>query len=119
MDAIVDLSWRAVPATALMAIGLALALYGFRRLAAWLPISAFESEKPVVFLVGLRAVLVGLAIVGVGAAWISQQLWVILIALAIGGEELMEGTILLAVLRDGKKRQAGRPARPKPARVAA
>ena len=110
MDALVDLSWRAYPGGAVMALGIALELYGFARLAAWRRISAFDGEKPLVFVSGLRAVLVGMAIAGVGAAWVWQQLWVLLIALAIGGEELLETSFVLFVLRRGRKQEAARQA---------
>ena len=105
MDAIVDLSWRAFPGGALMALGTTLAIYGFGRLAAWFRISAFDGDKALVFVGGLRAVLVGLAIAGVGGAWVWQQLWVLLISLAIGGEELLETSVVLYVLRRGRRMQ--------------
>jgi len=106
MDALVDLSWRAYPGSFIMAIGFAMAAYGVARLVAWHSLSAFESGTPIVFVGGLRAVAVGLAVAGVGAAWIWQQLWVLLIALAIGGEELLECSVILFVLRRGRRIQA-------------
>ena len=105
MDAIVDLSWRAYPSGALMAFGITLAVYGFGRLATWRSISAFDGSKVLVFVSGLRAVLVGLAIAGVGGAWVWQQLWVLLISVAIGGEELVETSFVLYVLRRGRRMQ--------------
>lgn len=103
MDALVDLSWRAYPGGALMALGTMLAFYGFGRLAAWRSVSAFDGSKALVFVSGLRAVLVGFAIMGVGGAWVWQQLWVLLISLAIGGEELLETSVVLFVLRRGRR----------------
>ncbi len=105
MDAIVDLSWRAYPGGALLALGMMLAMYGFSRLAAWRSVSAFDGSKALVFVSGLRAVLVGSAIAGVGGAWVWQQLWVLLISLAIGGEELLETSFVLYVLRRGRRMQ--------------
>ena len=103
MDALVDLSWRAYPGGALMALGTMLAFYGFGRLANWHSVSAFDGSKALVFVSGLRAVLVGFAIAGVGGAWVWQQLWVLLISLAIGGEELLETSVVLFVLRRGRR----------------
>ena len=105
MDAIVDLSWRAYPGSALIAVGMTLAVYGLSRLAAWRSVSAFDGRKPLVFVSGLRAILVGSAIAGVGGAWVWQQLWVLFIALAIGGEELLETSVVLYVLRRGRRIQ--------------
>jgi hypothetical protein len=107
MDAIVDFSWRAYPGSAIMALGFVVATYGLLRLVAWQRLSAFDSATPIVFVGGLRAGLVGLAIAGVGAAWVWQQLWVLLIALAIGGEELLECSVILFVLRRGRRIEAG------------
>ena len=105
MDALVDLPWRAYPGGAIMALGFAAAVYGAARLRAWWGVSAFDGAKVLVFVSGLRAVLVGLAIAGVGGAWIWQQLWILLISLAIGGEELLETSVILFVLRRGTRLQ--------------
>ncbi len=105
MDAIIDLSWRAYPGGALMALGMIVAVYGFSRLPAWRSVSAFDGSKALVFVSGLRAILVGFAIAGVGGAWVWQQLWVLLISLAIGGEELLETSFVLYVLRRGRHMQ--------------
>ena len=106
MDPIVDLSWRAYPGSVLIALGIMLAIYGLSQLNAWRSVSAFDGSKPLIFVSGLRAVLVGSAIAGVGGAWIWQQLWVLLISLAIGGEELLETSVVLYVLRRGHRLQA-------------
>ncbi len=108
MDAIVDLSWRAYPGGALMAFGFGSALYGVGTLAAWWRVSAFDGQKALVFVSGLRAILVGLAIAGVGSAWIWQQFWVFLIALVIGGEELLETSFVLFILRRSRREEAER-----------
>ena len=110
LDAIVDLSWRAYPSGALTALGIALAVYGAGRLSTWRSVSAFDSRKPLVFVSGLRAVLVGAAIVGLGGAWLWQQLWMLLLSLAIGGEELLETSVVLYVLRRGRRMQQARQA---------
>lgn len=108
MDTVVELSWRAYPGGALMALGFGAALYGVRRLAVWWRTSAFDGRKALVFVAGMRAILVGFAIAGVGAAWIWQQFWVLLIALAIGGEELLETSFVLFILRRAQRKEEER-----------
>ena len=66
MDALVDLSWRAYPGGALMALGTMLAVYGFGRLAAWRSVSAVDGSQALVFVRGLAGVLVGFAVAGGG-----------------------------------------------------
>ena len=110
MDAFVEASWRVFPATAIMAAGLLLATYGWRTLVRGLRISAWDPHRSIVGVSGLRAVLIGTAIAGLGASWLWQQLWLLLLSLAIGGEELLETTFILYVLRWGRRQQtlAGR-----------
>jgi hypothetical protein len=107
MDAIVDLSWRAYPSAALMAAGLALFLYGAEMLMTSIRISIWNLDRPVVWVRGFRAAIVGLAIVALGASWMWQQLWVLLLALAIGGEELLETSVILFALRRGQRLARG------------
>lgn len=40
-----------------------------------------------------------LAFIGVGAAWQWQQLWLLVIALVIAGEEILESSIVIFALR--------------------
>jgi hypothetical protein len=107
MDALVDLEWRAYPASVIIAGGLLLVAYGAEQLVLSWRRSIWDAQRPIVWVTGFRAAVVGLAVVGVGAAWISQQLWVLLIALAIGGEELLETSVILFALRRGRRVQSG------------
>ncbi len=110
MDALVELSWRAYPAAAIMAGGgLAFAL-GARALTRAFRLSVWDPERPIVHVAGFRLAAVGLAVAGVGTAWLSQQLWVLLLSLAIGGEELLETSIILFALRRGRRLEAQRAA---------
>ncbi len=86
-----------------MAAGLALFVYGVEKLVQALRISIWDMDRPIVWMGGFRAAIIGLAVVGLGAAWLTQQLWVLLIALAIGGEELLETSVLLYALRRGRR----------------
>lgn len=103
MDTFVELPWRAYPSGVLMAAGVMLFVYGIETLGPALRISIWNLNRPIVWIGGFRAAIIGLAVVGLGAAWLTQQLWVLLIALAIGGEELLETSVLLFVLRRGRR----------------
>jgi hypothetical protein len=105
MEAFTELPWRAVPSSLTMAAGAMLFAYGLETLVRALRISIWDTERNVVWIGGFRAAIVGLAVIGLGAAWLTQQLWVLLIALAIGGEELLETSVLLYALRRGKRIQ--------------
>ncbi len=103
MDAFVELSWRAYPSAVLMATGFAAFIYGAATLLRALRISIWNLDRPIVWIGGFRAAIIGLAVVGLGAAWLTQQLWVLLLALAIGGEELLETSVILFALRRGRR----------------
>jgi hypothetical protein len=103
MEALADLSWRAYPAGLLIALGGAGFAAGLSSLARSFRMSAADRARPIVFVSGFRAGVVGLALTGLGAAWLSQQLWVLLLALAIGGEELLETSVVLFALRRGRR----------------
>jgi hypothetical protein len=103
MDAIVDLSWRAYPPGAIAAFGLlasarglALLVQGWRR-------SVWDRDKNLVWMTGFRLTIVGLAVVALAAAWQWQQLWVLLIALAIAGEETLETSMVIFALRRSRR----------------
>ncbi len=110
MDALVELSWRAYPAAAIMAAGGLAFAFGARELTRAFRLSVWDRERPIVHVAGFRRAVVGLAVAGVGAAWLSQQLWVLLLALAVGGEELLETSIILFALRRGRRLETQRAA---------
>ena len=108
MDAFVDASWRVYPATAFMAAGVALFVYGAETLLRAVRISVWNHDRPIVWVGGFRAAIVGLAVISLGAAWFWQQFWLFLLALAIGGEELLETSVVLFALRRGRRLEAAR-----------
>jgi hypothetical protein len=103
MDAFVDLSWRVYPSAVLMAAGLALFVYGAETLLRALRISIWDLDRPIVWVGGFRAAIIGLAVLALGASWLWQQFWLLLLALAIGGEELLETSVILFALRRGRR----------------
>jgi hypothetical protein len=53
-----------------------------------------------------RAVLVGLALIGVGAGILADIGWLVMLSLIIGGQELLETSIMAAALNDEVRRRA-------------
>lgn len=104
MEAIVELSWRAYPGAAFLALGLAVFARGAWSMATGLrrPVP----ERPASYMAGFRMGIIGLAVAGIAGAWIWQQIWVLVLALVIGGEELCESSWALYVLRWGRRREA-------------
>jgi hypothetical protein len=105
MDVLAELSWRAYPAGATIALGLVAFAVGAWRALATFRIPATEPRRPEEFLAGLRVLLVGGAVALIGVAWAWQQLWLLVLGLVIGGEELLETSFALHVLRRGMRRQ--------------
>ena len=67
---------------------------------------------------GFRLSVVGLALAGIGAAWAWQQTWLLVLALAIGGEETLEATIAIFGLTRGRDLRLGPASTVKPGRGA-
>jgi hypothetical protein len=82
-----------------------LSVWGVGTLGRALRISIWDTDRNIVWMAGFRAAIIGLAVTGAGVAWLAQQLWVLLIALAIGGEELLETSVLLYAMRRGRRIQ--------------
>lgn len=105
MEALVDLSWRVYPGGALLAVGLAAFARGVATLVRGLHIPIRDRSKPIVCVSGGRIAIVGLALAGIAGAWIWQQVWLLALSLAIGGEELLESSVILYVLRWGRRQE--------------
>ena len=103
MDAFIDLSWRIYPAATLGALGFASLARGILLLNAGLRRSIWDPNKSLTLVRGFRYSIVGLAVVALGAAWQWHLLWLLLLALAIGGEELLESSIVIFALRRGQR----------------
>ncbi len=97
MDAIAELSWRVYPSAALMAIGLAVSWLGSRmaRRGFHLP-GAADMQM---FIKGFRIAVIGGTIAALGAAWNWQLTWLLVLSLVICGEEVVETTLHLSILR--------------------
>lgn len=104
-ELLIDWPGRALPSSLLILAGLGFSTFGVATLGRALRISVWHADRNIVWMRGFRVAIVGLAIAGVGTAWLTQQFWVLLIALAIGGEELLETSVLLYTLRRGRRIQ--------------
>lgn len=100
MDAIVGLSWKIYPAIVMMVVGTAIFVLGSRRALRGLRLSrSTHPNKMHIFVRGFRVAVVGFAIAGLGAAWNWNLLWLFVLTLIIAGEEILESTTHLAILR--------------------
>ena len=104
MESMTGLAWGAYPAAALLLVGSALAFQGLLRCRAALPHPRSGVMEPLTWMRGFRLTIVGLAVAGVGAAWLWHLGWLLALSLAVGGEEALETSIAIHALRS----QAGR-----------
>ena len=76
--------------------GVRLEVGGFRR-------AAYDLDKVLMIVRGFRFFVLGIAVASLAAAWIWHLLWLLVLALAIGGEEMLEMSIVIYALRRGKR----------------
>jgi hypothetical protein len=80
--------------------GLGLVIYGLRGGYFSWGLGVNHPEKSLRWMLGFRQVMIGLAVIGVGAAWWWQLGWLLALALIIGGEETLESSICIFALRE-------------------
>ena len=98
MEGIWNATWAQYPAALVLALGVALAARGVLR--CWAAFPRMEaSMQPLGWMRGFRLTLFGLAVAGAGAAWLWQIEWLLLLSLAVGGEETLETSICISALR--------------------
>ena len=113
METLVHLSWRLYLAVPLMTLGAAGAVWGANRgLQGLLRAVRGDAAQLVPLMEGFRATIIGLALVGIGAAWIWHLPWLLAISLAVGGGETMETSLILFALRHGAGLKTGLPIPP-------
>lgn len=56
---------------------------------------------------GFRATIIGLALVGIGAAWIWHLTWLLIVSLATAGGETLETSLIIFALRHGAELKLG------------
>jgi hypothetical protein len=106
MDALMGPGWTPYAAAALLALGVALTVRGLRWCRAAFPRPRSASMQPLTWMLGFRLTIIGLALVGAGAAWLWGLPWLLALSLAIGGEETLETSIAISALR-AQQRSAG------------
>jgi hypothetical protein len=52
-------------------------------------------------MIGFRAFIIGLALIGVSAAWAWHMPWLLIVSLATAGGETLETSLILFALRHG------------------
>ena len=62
-----------------------------------------ESGKLLTWIQGFRLSIIGLALAGLGAAWGWRLTWLLMLTLAIRGEETLESSIVIFALRRGRR----------------
>jgi hypothetical protein len=97
---------------ALIVAGVPLAVRGLQREwhAVFLPLET--PGKVLLFFRGFRMSVIGLALIGIGAGWMWDQTWLIVLSAAIGFEETIESSIDVFALTRGKDLRLGPVSRP-------
>jgi hypothetical protein len=62
-----------------------------------------DPDKGLTWMLGFRLTVAGLAVAGVGAAWLWQRPFLLALALSIGGGELFESSLDVFALRRGRR----------------
>ena len=106
---VVEAPWRAYPAAALALFGLALLGRGLWFGSAGSPGLLRQGRDAFAWIRGFQFAVGGLALVAVAAAWVWRQPWLLVLALGILGEEMLETSrILTALNRNPSRRSSGR-----------
>ncbi len=104
METLIELPWRVYPISALIALGTGLALWGLLMVVNGLRGALRgDSGKLLTWIQGFRLLVIGLAVAGLGAAWAWHLTWLLVLTLAIGGEETLESSIVIFALRRGRR----------------
>ncbi len=101
---VVDAPWRAYPAAALALLGLVLVGRGLWFGAAGRPGLLRQGRDTYAWIRGFQFAVGGLALAGVAAAWVWRQPWLLVVALGILGEEMLETSRILTALNERQRR---------------
>lgn len=93
------------PAVGLIAVGVTIAVASISRGVAAARRARRDPPRALALLCGFRAAILGLALAGIGAAWCWQLDWLLALALIIGGEEVLESSVVIAALRSSMRHQ--------------
>lgn len=99
MTALWELSWRLWPCLTAMELGALVAARGF--VLAWrgarTPLHV--PGKNWTWMRGFRLAILGLSVLGIGAAWLWQLPWLLALSLVVGFEETLETSIAAWALK--------------------
>ncbi len=110
---VVDAPWRAYPTVALALFGFVMLGRGLWFGSASAPGLLRQGRDAAAWIRGFQIAVVGLALVGIAAAWTWRQPWLLVVALGIAGEELLETSRILTALKlSPSERPAHRIVRP-------
>jgi len=96
------ISWQTLAAGTLIASGMPLLIAGLWREWDGLRRPLRDPAKVLTWVRGFRLSMIGLALTGSGAGWLFDQTWLIVLSLAIGGEETLESSIIHFALTRGR-----------------
>ena len=107
ISSIVDAPWRAFPAAGLAFLGIGLLARGLWLGAAGRPGLLRQGRDAFAWVRCFQIALAGLTLLGVAAAWYWRQPWLLILALAILGEEMLETSRILTALANHRPRAVG------------
>jgi hypothetical protein len=111
IETLAHLGLRFYLAFPLMVLGGVLAIWGAKRgLKGLIYAVRGDPTQLAPLMEGFRATMIGLALVGVGTAWLWHLPLLLILSLAIGGGETLETSLILFALRHGSHLQLGPPA---------
>lgn len=91
--------WFVYLAASILFCGAWLTVHGVVMLLSNRRLPANDPAKLLTLMQGFRRAVIGLAVASVGLAWLSQKGWPLALALGIGGVEILESSIIIAVLK--------------------
>lgn len=106
--------WQTAIQVVLMTVGPLIAARGLVQEWDGLRRPVRDPAKVLTFLMGFRTSVIGLALVGIGAGWMWDITWLLVLSLAIGGEETLESTVHIFAVTRGKDLRLGPASRARP-----
>jgi len=102
MSTLESLSLPTIAAATLFALGMPLLIAGLWREWDGLRRPLRDPAKVLTWVRGFRLSMIGLALAGSGAGWLFGQTWLVVLSVAIGGEETLESSIMHFALTRGR-----------------
>jgi hypothetical protein len=109
VEAFLLLPWRAAPAALLALGGVLLVTRGVRAFVA-ARAATRDPERALAVARSFRIGIAGLCCLVFAIAWIASLGWLAILALIVLGEEMLETSVMVAALEDGRRRAGPRPA---------